>query len=331
MRVAITGGGTGGHLAIAKAVAQELAKRGTKAIFIGSENGQDRAWFANDDTFAASYFLPSSGVVNKKGLQKLATLGSIMRQAWRARALLRAHKIDAVLSVGGYSAAPASFAAVFGTPLFIHEQNAHMGALNRLLAPFSKRLFCSFLPPYDPYPVRDEFFAKRRIRSHVRTIIFLGGSQGAMQINDIAMELAPRLHAQGIRIIHQTGKCDYERMKNFYQKERIEADCFAFDHRLVDKIAAADLAISRAGASTLWELAANALPAVFVPYPYAAGNHQYHNAKFLVEKNAGWLWEGIDIETIIQEGVEPQSQTLATLAKPQGAAFIVDTMERLTR
>lgn len=330
MKIAITGGGTGGHLSIAQAIAHELTHRGTKAIFIGSTNGQDRQWFAHSKLFAATYFLPSSGVVNKKGVHKLPAIASIIRQAWHARRLLRMHTIDAVMSVGGYSAAPASIAAILsGIPLFIHEQNASMGSLNRLLSPFAKRLFSSFFPPYDPYPVREEFFAKRRIRSHVHTIIFLGGSQGAMQINDIAMQLAPWLSTKGIHIIHQTGKNDYERIKNFYHAQKIKVDCFAFDPNLADKIAAADLAISRAGASTLWELAANALPAIFVPYPYAAGNHQYHNAAFLVKCGAGWLWGDVDVQSIIHCGVEKQSRTLTSLTHPHGAAFIVDEMKRL--
>ncbi len=327
MKVAVTGGGTGGHLAIAKAIAQELARRGHSPIYIGSQKGQDREWFEGDDTFEATYFLPSSGVVNKRGLAKIATLIAIMRQALQAKKIFAKHSIEAIFSVGGYSAAPASIAALLANrPLYIHEQNAHMGTLNKLLAPFAKRLFTSFAPPYDPYPVRDVFFAKRRIRDRVRTVIFLGGSQGALQINEIAMDLAPKLADRGIRIIHQTGKRDYERMRTFYEERGIPAECFAFDPDLVEKIAAADLAISRAGASTLWELAANALPAVFVPYPHAAGNHQYYNAKFLVDQDAGWLYEDADIESIIQKGVAPQSQKLAGLATSGGAAAIVEEM-----
>ncbi len=327
MKIAVTGGGTGGHLAIAKAIAQELARRGYRPIYIGSQSGQDRDWFENDETFETAYFLPSSGVVNKRGLAKVATLTAILRQALQAKKLFTKHAIEAVFSVGGYSAAPASIAALLANkPLFIHEQNAHMGALNKMLAPFSKRLFTSFAPPYDPYPVREVFFAKRRIRNRVQCVIFLGGSQGAVQINDIAMEIAPKLAARGIRIIHQTGNRDYERMRKFYEERKIPAEYFAFDANLVEKIAAADLAISRAGASTLWELAANALPAVFVPYSHAAGNHQYYNAKFLVDKDAGWLFGEVDIEKIIQTGVAPQSENLARLATGGGACAIVDEM-----
>ena len=136
--IAITGGGTGGHLVIAKAIKEELNRRGIKPIYIGSTGGQDKAWFEHDEGFEKVYFLQSQGVVNKKGLQKLLSLSNIVRSALSCRTLFKEHNIQAVFSVGGYSAAPASFAALlFKKALFIHEQNAIEGKLNTLLKPFS--------------------------------------------------------------------------------------------------------------------------------------------------------------------------------------------------
>nr|WP_246831066.1 undecaprenyldiphospho-muramoylpentapeptide beta-N-acetylglucosaminyltransferase [Nautilia sp. PV-1] len=329
-KIAITGGGTGGHLKIAKVIKEELNKRGIKPIYIGSTSGADKDWFEKDGGFEKSYFLPSRGVVNKKGLGKISSFLHILKLANRTKKLLKQHNVQAVFSVGGYSAAPASFAAVMSkTPLFIHEQNAHIGSLNRLLKPFSRRFFNTFLYN-DPYPVEDIFFDTARIRNELKTVIFLGGSQGALAINDLALKLAPKLKEKNISIIHQTGKRDFERVKKFYEKENITADVFDFDKHLVNKISTADFAISRAGASTLFELAANLIPTLFIPYPYAAGDHQYYNAKFLADKNAGFVirQNDIDIEKteklIFEADLNQISDNLKNINQKKGAEIIVD-------
>jgi len=326
--IAITGGGTGGHLKIAKVIKDELNKRGIKPIYIGSTAGQDKNWFEKDVGFSEKYFLASSGVVNKKGINKIKSLSNIVKLSLKAKNILKKHNIKAVFSVGGFSAAPASFGAVLsGIPLFIHEQNAHIGSLNKLLKPFSKRFFNTFLYN-DLYPVEEVFFGSARERKELKTIIFLGGSQGAVAINNLAMEVALILKEKNINIIHQTGSRDYERTKNFYQKNNIKADVFDFYPKLHKKIVKADLAISRSGASTLFELTANRLPTIFIPYPYAAGDHQYYNAKFLEDKNAGFVRRNINKEefTKLLENINlfQISQNLAKINKKNGAEYIVD-------
>ncbi len=329
--IAITGGGTGGHLRIAKIIKDELNKKGIKPIYIGSTTGQDREWFENDNGFEAKYFLNSSGVVNKKGINKIKSLTHIIKLSFEAKRILKKHNINKIFSVGGFSAAPASFAAILSQKeLFIHEQNAHIGSLNKLLKPFSKRFFNTFLFN-DPYPVDEIFFETARIRKEIKTVIFLGGSQGASFINDLALNLAPTLQEKEIKIIHQCGKRDYEKVKNFYEKNKIEADFFDFDKNLILKMKKADLAISRAGASTLFELAANQLPAVFIPYPYAAKDHQYHNAKFLADKKASFVFRQNEITLqkiidILKIDMEEFSKNLAKINSKNGAEYIIKNM-----
>ena len=148
MVIAISGGGTGGHLIIAKNLAAHLAKQGIRAIFIGSNRGQDRAWFENSELFARTYFLQSSGVVDKKGFAKLASLLNILRLSLAARKILKQNGVRALISVGGYSSAPASIAAILSrVPFFIHEQNAVCGRLNRLLRPFARAFYRSSAKP----------------------------------------------------------------------------------------------------------------------------------------------------------------------------------------
>jgi len=327
--IAITGGGTGGHLKIAKVIKNSFNKKGIKPIYIGSVNGADREWFEEDDGFLEKYFLDSGGVVNQKGLKKLTSFSHIIKLSLNAREILKKHQIKAVFSVGGYSAAPASFAALFTrTPLFIHEQNAHIGSLNKILKPFSKRFFNTFLYN-DPYPVEDVFFENSRIRKEIKTIIFLGGSQGAVAINNFAMKVAKQLTQRGIKIIHQCGKKDFKRVKEFYDKEKIDAEIFDFYPNLWEKISKADFAISRAGASTLFELAANQIPTLFIPYPYAAQDHQYHNAKFVIDKAGGLLKRENQlnknaIDEIFNLNLSEISRKLAELNRPKGDEYIRD-------
>ena len=333
MMIAITGGGTGGHLAIANALKEELNSRGLQPIYIGSQNGQDKAWFENDKGFEATYFLDSKGVVNKRGLKKILVLKDILKSAFTCKQIFKRHKVQAVFCVGGYSAAPASFASILTrTPLYIHEQNAVVGKLNKLLKPFAKEFFSSYdaTSKVKDYPVSQRFFDSSRTRENLETIIFLGGSQGANFINNLAMKVAPLLLDKGIHVIHQTGKNDYSTCKEFYEKNSLHVECFAFSKNILDFLKQADFAISRAGASTLWELSANKLPALFVPYPYAAQNHQYFNAKELYNKNAALLKtqdelnEKILLKIIENIKLKDMSKNLSHIISKNGIKEITD-------
>lgn len=291
MKFCITGGGTGGHLMIAEALVEAAAQEGHEAIFIGSTSGQDRKYFEDHSTFSHVYFLETTGVVNQKGLKKAKALWLVLKAFFASRKILKDHSIQAVYSVGGFSAAPASFAAISRlTPLFIHEQNAVKGRLNSLLKPFAARFISAYSEksPIIGYPVKEEFFKGARVREDVKTIIFLGGSQGAKTINDLALSVAEELKKKGIKIIHQAGERDYERVQKKYEELGVEAEVYAFTKEMPSLMSKADLAVSRSGASTLWELCANGLPALFVPFPHAASDHQYHNARFIVQNEMGW-------------------------------------------
>lgn len=287
-RVVITGGGTGGHLKVAKAFIDEFYKRGTPAIFIGSTSGQDRAWFENEKKLKKAIFLDTKGVVNKNLLGKIGSLFKIGKEVNHCLDIFDTADVQTVISVGGFSAAPATFAAIlsYGCKLYIHEQNSKMGKLNEITSKFATEVFSSYLEKskVKDYPVSSEFFDNARMREKIETIIFLGGSQGAVAINNFALSVAKKLNDLGIKIIHQTGKNDFQRVKQEYERLEIEADVFDFTSDIAKKMSEADFAISRSGASTLWELTANALPCLFVPYPYAAKDHQYYNAKFLKDK-----------------------------------------------
>lgn len=331
--IAITGGGTGGHLVIARAIKEELNKRGMKPIYIGSTNGQDKSWFEGDEGFEKTYFLQSQGVVNKKGFKKILSLFAIIQSAFTCKAIFKQHKVTQVFSVGGYSAAPASIGAIIANiPLYIHEQNAIKGKLNTLLKPFSKAFFSSYEKdsPLHNYPVSEVFFDIQRPRESIKTIIFLGGSQGANAINTLALEMALELKKQGIAIIHQTGKKEFEQVKKFYEEHDIEADVFDFTPNIAPKLEKADFAISRSGASTLWELCAACVPSLFIPFPHAAANHQFFNAQVLAQKGLALIenQSTLDAKKILkkiqQVNIKEISHQLVHSIHPAGAKEIVD-------
>ena len=365
--IVISGGGTGGHLAIAKSLCEELNRRGIKPLFIGSTQGQDRTWFENDENFSDKIFLQSSGVVNKRGLAKLGSLLNILKLALKCRKIFKTRGVRAVVSVGGYSAAPAALGALLcGVKLFIHEQNAVTGKLNQILKPFAAGFFSSYdkISPY-AYPVAKRFFTNARSRRELKTILFLGGSQGAKAINELALKIAPALKSRGIKIIHQCGKsalselrekyaqaglkiCENFSERNFTEgasddyydgihhcanaNTNADVELFDFYPHIEQKMACADLAISRAGAGSLWELCANRLPAIFVPFPYAAGNHQYFNAKFLEDERLAKICpqdgDEINCDKILafleNYDLERASDGLKAVFSQNGAKDIID-------
>jgi len=335
MSIVMTGGGTGGHLAIIKAVKEHL--KGEELIYIGSTQGQDKQWFEADDDFSYKYFLETRGVVNQGGLGKVKSLFMMFKATLQAIKILKKHQVKVVFSVGGFSSAATAFAAkILRIPLVIHEQNAALGSLNKMLKPYATEFISSYLEesPIKAYPIKEIFFENARIRNEVKTIIFLGGSQGAKAINALALEMAVDLQKKGIHIIHQAGEKNLDDIKAAYDDLGIKAEVFGFTTKLAEYMKEADIAIARAGASTLWELSATALPTLFIPYPYAASDHQYYNAQFLVEKDLAWLMreDEIDKEKVLSlsdEDLEVKSKGLIKIVEKDGSKKIATLLRKL--
>jgi UDP-N-acetylglucosamine--N-acetylmuramyl-(pentapeptide) pyrophosphoryl-undecaprenol N-acetylglucosamine transferase len=268
-------------------------------------------------------------------LKKFVALYKIFKAFLRAKSILKKEGVDATYSVGGFSSAPASFASLFlKVPFFIHEQNAVKGRLNSILQPYATNYICAYdkETPIEGYPVEEIFFESARVRESLKTIIFLGGSHGARAINDLALSVAKELESRGIKILHQAGESDFERVESAYKELGVEVELYGFTKELDTLIARADLAISRAGASTLWELSANGCPALFVPYPYAAGDHQYHNAEFIVKNDLGWCErEGESLKQklleVLDEPLAERSKKLLEYAKKDVALKMIEDVE----
>jgi len=345
MSIVMTGGGTGGHLAIIRAVKEELILRQAQeplaepveVIYVGSTKGQDKQWFAEDDDFKEKYFFETRGVVNQGALGKVKSLFMMSKAMFQSIKIIRRYKASVVFCVGGFSAAPMAIAAkLTRTPLVIHEQNAALGSLNKLLKPYATHFISSYLEesPIKAYPIKQIFFDNAHLRTEVKTIIFLGGSQGAKAINTLALDLAPTLKEKGIKIIHQAGANNIEEVKEAYTSLDIKAEVFGFTTKLAAYMNEADFAIARSGASTLWELSATAVPTLYIPYPYAAKDHQYYNAQFLVEQNLAWIMRedevvGAQVLKYVDEDLSQKSQGLMDIVQRDGSQKIAQLLTQI--
>jgi UDP-N-acetylglucosamine--N-acetylmuramyl-(pentapeptide) pyrophosphoryl-undecaprenol N-acetylglucosamine transferase len=335
MSIVMTGGGTGGHLAIIKAVKEHLKEE--ELIYIGSTKGQDQQWFGQDDDFSHRYFFETRGVVNQGMLGKIKSLLMMLKATFKAIKLLKKHNAKVVFSVGGFSAAATAFAAkILRIRLVIHEQNAALGSLNKILKPYAAAFISSYLEesPIKAYPIKQVFFDNARIRDKVETIIFLGGSQGAKAINTLALQIAPQLKQRGIKIIHQAGQNNIDEVQKAYDELGIKAEVFGFTDRLADYMKEADLAIARSGASTLWELSATALPTLYIPYPHAASDHQFYNAQFLVEKDLAWIMRENEINiqevlSLLDENMSEKSKGLIEIVEKNGSEKIAELLTQI--
>ena len=335
MSIIMTGGGTGGHLTIIKAVKEYLTTQ--DIIYIGSTQGQDKQWFEDDKDFSSAYFLETRGVVNQGKIGKIKSLWMVFKATLKAMKLIKKHKAKVVFSVGGFSSAPTAFASLLlRIPLVIHEQNASIGSLNGLIRRYSHTFISSYLSdsPIKAYPIKDIFFDNYRIREKIKTVIFLGGSQGAEAINKLALDIASSLKEKNIKIIHQAGERNIDKVQKAYDDLGIEADVFGFTDRLAEYMQKADLAIARSGASTLWELSASGVPTLYIPYPYASSDHQYHNAQFLLKQNLAWVMREKDIDkdevlSILDRDISDMSIGLKSVVQRDGSSQIANLLTQI--
>ncbi len=330
--IAVTGGGTGGHLSIAKVFIDYFSSLKYKVIYIGSTKGADKSWFESYDNITKAYFLGTTTVVDKNIYNKIKAMINIFKQTIKAAKILKKHNISKTISVGGFSASAVSFATILSRKqLYIHEQNSVMGRLNKVCKPFADEVFGS----YDnatykvDYPVDEIYFKHQRVRKDIKHIIFLGGSQGSVAINNFAISIAAMLHKKNITISHQTGKKHISKVLQQYDKLGLSVDCFDFSDKLFDKLHKSDMAVCRAGAGTVWELCAMGLAAIFVPYPYAAQNHQWSNAKFLKEKKACDIIDEKNLNSqIVQDFIENFNEKQSSLMIQQ---ILPNGIENMTK
>jgi UDP-N-acetylglucosamine--N-acetylmuramyl-(pentapeptide) pyrophosphoryl-undecaprenol N-acetylglucosamine transferase len=300
MRVMIAGGGTGGHVIPALAIARELQSRyQAEVLFIGTARGIETRLVP-----AAGFQLKliTVGALNRVDLAtRIKTLFNLPRAIAQSARMITEFRPDAMIGVGGYASGPAMIAASFmNVPMMAFEPNVIPGIANRLVAPMVHAAAVHF-PATQRYfrnavvtgvPVRREFFHVPQRQADARpTLLVFGGSQGAHAINVAVMASLPQLAqaVPGIHLIHQTGEKDYEAAQDAAAKAGISAEVSRFIDDMPGAFARADLLLCRSGASTVAEITAARKPAIFVPLPTAADDHQRHNAETLASANAARL------------------------------------------
>ena len=306
LKMVVTGGGTGGHLFPAIAVAEALLQQNAenRVLFIGTGRQLDNLALANRPFATATLKCPA--IKGKNLFGGLLALLKLPFSLMAAIRLIKDFQADLVFAAGGYVSGPVGLAAwLLKIPVLIHEQNSVPGLTNRLLGHLARRVFVS-LPGSEHYfpagktvlsgnPIRSELLAASHAaaRPHEKTtLLVLGGSQGAHRLNLLMLEAAARIGQQlrnwpgGFEIIHQTGGQDEQLARETYARLGLVAQVAPFIQAMAAAYNQADLVIARAGATTLAELLIFKKAAILVPYPYAADNHQAKNADHLV-KNGG--------------------------------------------
>jgi len=299
MRAVLAGGGTGGHVIPALAIAHELREiYSAEVIFIGTSRGIE-----NRLVPAAGFELKlvEVGALKKVSLAKrIATITALPMAILRSAGILRNFRADVVIGVGGYASGPAMLAAALsGVPTLAFEPNVVPGLANRVIAPIVSSAAVHFEETRHYFqhcqvtgvPVRRPFFNLLPKPGGPPTLLVFGGSQGAHAINETVINSLAALIEQvpGIHIIHQTGERDYNDALAAYLNAGARAEVFPFIEDMPEMFARADLLVCRSGASTVAEVTAAGKPAIFVPFPHAADDHQVRNAEALERARAAVL------------------------------------------
>jgi UDP-N-acetylglucosamine--N-acetylmuramyl-(pentapeptide) pyrophosphoryl-undecaprenol N-acetylglucosamine transferase len=350
MRAILAGGGTGGHVIPALAIANQLKKSyNAEILFIGTARGIE-----NRLVPAAGYPLQLvrvGALKNVSFMTRLKTAFDLPRAIWDASRMINEFAPDVVIGVGGYASGPAMLSAVMKhVPTLAFEPNVVPGFANRMVARFVSGAAVHFEETAKYFrhgevtgvPVRQAFFEIPPKRGGTPTLLVFGGSQGAHAINEAIFRCLPvlRREAPGSHIIHQTGERDYNDALAAYQSLGESAEVSKFIEDMPAAFARADLVVCRSGASTVAEIAAAGKPAVFVPFPRAADDHQRVNAEALARHGAAvvveesklegvWLAETIAALLQDPQRLRQMSQSARELAHPNAAKDIAAMAARV--
>jgi UDP-N-acetylglucosamine--N-acetylmuramyl-(pentapeptide) pyrophosphoryl-undecaprenol N-acetylglucosamine transferase len=351
MKLLIAGGGTGGHVFPALAIAREWLARGNEreVVLVGTERGIEMKLVPQAGLPLET--LRVAGLKGKGGATLFKNLAMLAPAMLDARRVLRKHKPVAAFGVGGYAAGPMLVATWLGrVPNIIFEPNAEPGFTNKVLARISKRIATGYEISAQTWgkkavvtgcPVRLEFFSitPRQLGKPFRLLI-TGGSQGALPINRTVVDSMNRLAARKneLAIVHQTGERDYNAVRTAYARREIHAEVVPFLTNMAERFAWADIIVCRAGAITAAEIAAAGRAAIFIPFGRATDSHQLRNAQEMSRAGAGRLISEPELTPEKLTGeifslldqpqeIEKLSTAARGLARPYAARDIVNLIE----
>ena len=343
--ILIMAGGTGGHVFPALAVAEQLRLHGVPVIWLGTRAGIEARLVP-----AAGYpieWLSVTGIRGKKMVTLILAPLKIIQACWQALSVIRRYQPCAVLGMGGFASGPGGLMAwLMRKPLLIHEQNAIPGLTNRLLAKLAIKIMQAFPSAFGSRaqtlgnPVRREIceleLPAQRLSLHQGRLhlLVVGGSLGAQQLNQLLPQALQQMDvALRPEVRHQTGIKNLELTREYYQRCGVDAQVDAFIDDMASAYGWADLVICRAGAMTIFELAAAGVASILVPYPYAVDDHQTANAMYLCHAGAAilkqqqqldqdWLVQTLSDLTTNRERLLEMAEAARTLAMPQSAENI---------
>jgi len=351
VKLLIAGGGTGGHVFPALAIAREWLARGKEreVVLVGTERGIEMKLVPQ--TGLPLETLRVAGLKGKGGTTLVRNLTMLVPAMFDARRVLRKHRPVAAFGVGGYAAGPMLLATWFaGVPNIISEPNAEPGLTNKLLARVAKRIATGYEISAQAWgkkavvtgcPVRSEFFsiAPRKPGNPVRLLI-TGGSQGALPINRAFVDSMDRLATRKnqLSIVHQTGERDYDAVRTAYARRGIPAEVVPFMTNMPERFDWADMIVCRAGAITAAEVAAAGRAGIFIPFGKATDSHQLRNAQEMARAGAGRLITEpeltaekltTDIFSLLDQPqeIEKLSSNARALARPHATKEIVNLIE----
>jgi UDP-N-acetylglucosamine--N-acetylmuramyl-(pentapeptide) pyrophosphoryl-undecaprenol N-acetylglucosamine transferase len=353
MKILIAAGGTGGHIYPGIAVAKEIVRRDaeSKILFVGTARGLETK-IIPDNNFELS-LINSAGLKNVGLLGKLKGLLILPKSFLEARRIIKNFSPDVVVGAGGYVSGPVLLmASLMHIPTLVMDSNALPGFTNRRLAPF---VTCAALTFEDalPYfgkkgivtgnPVRKEFFEiEPKARTENLNLLIFGGSQGARAINNAMVEALKSLPHERLRITHQTGEADFEKISEEYDRAGFEdvSQVKPYISNMVEEFARTDLIICRAGATSCAEIAAAGRAAIMIPLPTAADDHQRKNAealekvgaaRMILQKDLSGEVLAKEINDLINSPEKVTAMEIAAkrLAKADAAKVTVDLIEQL--
>lgn len=346
MKLMISAGGTGGHIFPGIAVAETFAAREGKnsVVFIGTTYGLEskiipkygfRLLFADARQF-----------LGRSVLYKISTLIHLLRGIHTCMGLIKKENPDAILGMGGFTSVPAAIAGyLLRIPVFLHEQNAEPGLANKMLSKIAKCTFLSFEESKQYFGVKKVYHTGNPVRKTLKNqaiskseelfaVFVFGGSRGARSINEAVLALLPYMESyKNCIMYHQTGTEDYERIFEGYKKTNIKYEVFPFTDEMGKYYTLSDVVISRAGASTIFELAYFKKAAILIPYPFSAGQHQWKNASSVESMGGGYLIgndeaSGERLHDVIKHLMH-EPDLLKKMGENIGKLYIEDAEERI--
>lgn len=362
MKIVFAGGSTGGHLMTGLSVAQKIKSESpdSEMIFFATSKPFEKQTILEKGFFFKRLKFTTSN--KKTTLQKIKSTTGILLDTIHSGFIIKRFKPDIIIGLGGYSSVPPIMAAtLLFLPFILIEQNIIPGKVNRIFSRWALEVYCHFIQSKKWFnraklvvdtgnPIRNEILCTRKeiaaeylgLSLDKKTVLVLGGSQGAAVINEIIIKSLPELgaFADYLQIVHCTGDNDFEYVKSIYEQNKISAYVCPFLSKVEFAYSLADIVVSRAGAGTISEITAVGLPAILIPYPFAADNHQYYNAQELSKEGAAYLIEQKDIsvnvivqlikELLTENEKREQMKTKSRgMGKPEAAGTIFKRIKNL--